>query len=389
VPEPPAQPAPPTIEELPIIPFKPPDPEPVSRVRVVAAAEALDERDFAEELALVIQKEVAEGNAVVVDENSLEELVIVEDDGDAGQRPPMGKALADVVSAWVKALAPRVEAAVSALRATAAAARPKVAATRAKLAAARARAAAASVGAPSPRRDALQPPPSLSELPVLRLARVDTAAANVYPGKSVLSALRPWAKRGAMVAGLAAVGLVVAATSSVWMPLLEQLVSSRIGKPSAAVLAPVPSPTIDPRLPREVLAAIEQMPHLAPETVQLVVSTSPFAGPEPPEVFRRARAALRRGASSLTPEEAQQLAVLERAVLARLRPIERERVQAYDRVSVGRDLLSAEDARVLGLFVRGARGLSAENRARLQALSGKAIAAALDPGGRPTASAGP
>jgi hypothetical protein len=56
---------------------------------------------------------------------------------------------------------------------------------------------------------------------------------------------------------------------------------------------------------------------------------------------------------------------------------------AYDRLRAGRDLLPAEDARVLGLVARGARALPAQYREWLQALSGKAIAAALGSRGQP------
>ena len=79
--------------------------------------------------------------------------------------------------------------------------------------------------------------------------------------------------------------------------------------------------------------------------------------------------------------------MLERAVLVRLSPPERERVMAYDRLRAGRDLLPAEDARVLGLVARGARALPAQHRERLQALSAKAIAAALASAPSPSAQA--
>jgi hypothetical protein len=347
VPEAPPQPAPPSLADLPIIPFKAPDPEPPPRVRVSAAAPppALDETDLGAELALVIQREVAEGKAVIIDESELEEIVIVEDGDAPGARPPAGKVVADTVSAWTTWLVPRAQRALSAVRTGTAAALAKVAAARRRAAATR---AAAPAAAPAPPRKPLQ------------------------------------LKRVAPLAGLVAVALVAAATYSLWIPLLEGLGSSKATPPAAAP-APAASPTLDPSLPSEVVAAIQQMPHLAPETVQLVVATSPFAGPEPPEVFRRARAALRRGASALTAEEAQELADLERAVLSRLRPIERERLQAYDRVTTGRELLSDEDARVLGLYARGARGLPAPSRDRLRALSAKAIGAAL----RPVRPAGP
>jgi hypothetical protein len=377
VPEAPPQPAPPSLADLPIIPFKAPDPEPPPRVRVSAAAPppAFDETDLGAELALVIQREVAEGKAVIIDESELEEIVIVEDDEAPGARPPAGKLVADTVSAWTTWLAPRAQKALSAVRMGAAAAIAKVAA-------ARRRAAATRAAAPAPRREPLQAPPSLGDMPALRLAG-DKARRGLRAGRNLLDAVRPRLKRAAPLAVLVAVAVVAAATSSLWMPLLKGLGSSP--SPPAAGPDPAASPTLDPSLPREVVAAIQQMPHLAPETVQLVVATSPFAGPEPPDVFRRARAALRRGASALTPDEVQELAGLERAVLSRLRPIERERVEAYDRVTTGRELLSGEDARVLGLYARGARGLPPASRDRLQALSAKAIGAAL----RPVKPAGP
>jgi hypothetical protein len=228
-------------------------------------------------------------------------------------------------------------------------------------------------------------------MPVLRLAG-DKAGVGLGAGRNLLGRVRPWLRRVTPrreriapslrrvlpLAAVVAVAAVAAATSALWLPLLKGLGASP--SPPAQAPRPVVSPTLDPSLPREVVAAIRQMPHLAPETVQLVVATSPFAGPEPPEVFRRARAALRRGASALSAEEARELAHLERAVLLRLRPIERERVEAYDRVTAGRDLLSGEDARVLSLYARGAQGLAPANRERLQVLSAKAIAATLRPG---------
>ena len=156
------------------------------------------------------------------------------------------------------------------------------------------------------------------------------------------------------------------------------------GDDRQAVAAPTPPPpTLPPSakpLPPEVVAAIEQLPHLAPDTVQLLIATSPFGAPDPADVFRRGRASIKRGMAALTPEEAQELAVLERAVLVRLAPGDRERVMAYDRMRAGRDLVPREDARVLGLVARGTRSLPPDQRERLQALSGKAIAAALAAG---------
>src|SRR5258708_39066359 len=52
-------------------------------------------------------------------------------------------------------------------------------------------------------------------------------------------------------------------------------------------------------------AANEQLPHLAPETIELVMSKSLAGVLDPPEGFARAHDALDRGRAALTPGEAQ------------------------------------------------------------------------------------
>lgn len=343
IPEPAPVDAPPATQDLPIIPFKRIDDEPAGprmSVRVAAPVESLGETDLADALALVIQREVAEGHAVVISEDDLEELDLVDDERAEPIQPlPPKEAFEAEVSRSVNQL---------------------VGWARSAMAAARAKVSAARAAALAPRPQPVQPPPTLSELRVVPLARIDKPRAP---------------QRRAMMAGLAA-AVVVAAVAAAILVL-----RSNSGDSTATATPVVPTPIAEatpPPLPSDVLLAAERLPHLAPETVQLLISTSPFGSPDPSDLFRRARAAIRRGAAALTPEEGQELAVLERAVLVRLGPAERERVMAYDRVrGGGRDLAPAEDARVLSLFARGARGLPAPHRERLQALSRKAIAAAL------------
>ena len=148
-------------------------------------------------------------------------------------------------------------------------------------------------------------------------------------------------------------------------------------------MAPAPAatpspPATEPTLPPELQVAAEQLPHLAPETIRLVASSIDLGRPpDPPEVFRRADVAATRGVSALTEDEARELRSLKSSAVGALRPIDRERVLAYDRVTVGRDLMLGEDARVLRLYARGVRALPAPRRERLQVLLGKAIAATL------------
>src|SRR5438093_1403631 len=76
----------------------------------------------------------------------------------------------------------------------------------------------------------------------------------------------------------------------------------------APVAAPA-RPKEEPPLPLEVQVAASELPHLAPETVQLLMSS--VAGPsDPPDLFRRATTAAKRGTAALTPAETQELGAL-------------------------------------------------------------------------------
>ena len=132
---------------------------------------------------------------------------------------------------------------------------------------------------------------------------------------------------------------------------------------------------------RALQEATEQLPHLAPDTVRLVLSRSPTGVLDPPEVFQAACNAADRGVSALTPEEAQELNALRSALLDALSPAEGERVREYDDVRARRAPFAFEDQSALELFARGARALPSDSRERFQTLVGKAIAAGL---GRPT-----
>jgi hypothetical protein len=186
---------------------------------------------------------------------------------------------------------------------------------------------------------------------------------------------RRWAKWNLPAAVIVVVVLGALATRSTWMPLLSGLSRSadRVAAPPPALPA---VPDVPPP-PPEVQAAIDRLPHLTPDTVQLVMSTSRFGTPNPPEVFRLATVAADRGMSALTEEESVELRNLRALALGALRSVDRRRVQAYGRMTAGRDLLVAEDERVLALFARGVRTLPEPRRERLQVLLGKAIAAAV------------
>ena len=186
---------------------------------------------------------------------------------------------------------------------------------------------------------------------------------------------RAWAPQALVAASVLAVLVTVVATRATWMRVFAPPVADHVAKPAPPAPAiPEPSP-----LPREVQAAMAQLPHLSPDVIQLVMAHGGPALPDPPEVFRRAWVAANRGASALSEPDAEELRSIKKAVLFSLRPGERDRVRAYDRVSVSVDLLVLEDGKVMALFTRGVRALPPARRERLQALLGKAITSALAP----------
>jgi hypothetical protein len=182
--------------------------------------------------------------------------------------------------------------------------------------------------------------------------------------------------------GIAAI--LVVATGWAWIPELIQAgrrwasrTDQKQAVPSPSPASPTPPP---PTLPPEVQAAVDQLPHLTPETIEIVIKKSAYRPRDPAEVFSRAETAAVRGMSSLPEEEAKELAALRLAVARSLRPMDRQRVRGYERIRTGRELLSvSEDVRVLALFARGVRALPPEKRERLQTLLGKAIVAELGP----------
>jgi hypothetical protein len=380
IPEPPPEDAPPLLEDLPIIPFKRLEDEeveaPRASLRVAGPADRLEETDLADQLALVIQQEVAKGNAVVIPEDELEELDLIDDYEEHEEFETGGR---DDRAAPTRA--PAFAAAPSGATPAPAGPAPPLAAALAtgvnqlagwlRTATERARTHVASQpAAPATAAEPLKPPPPVSELPILSFGQ-DASAGS---------------KRPIRKAAIAAVGVLAAVAAGVGV---YAWIGSGADTTTVAVPTPPPPPPApsEKPLPPEVVATMERLPHLAPDTVQLLIATSPFGAPEPADVFRRGRASLKQGMTALSPEEAQELAVLERAVLVRLGPADRERVMAYDRMRGGRDLVPKEDARVMSLFARGTRALPAEQRDRLQALSGKAIAAAVAAAPSPDATA--
>jgi hypothetical protein len=231
-------------------------------------------------------------------------------------------------------------------------------------------------------RKPLMPPPQINELPVLRLKADDSESErvdhDVYEGSASLGVAWLWLKRAALIAGFLAGGIVAAGTWETWVP-----VAARFGRAIVMEIdrrAHQSAPSRDEERPQPAADALpagrDQLPHLAPQTIALVMSSSRSGALDPPEVFARAYDATERGMSALTSAETQELGVLRRAVLAALPAADRQRLREYDLLRGRRAPLPTENREVLRSVARGARALPPWARERLQELLGKAIAAA-------------
>jgi hypothetical protein len=253
----------------------------------------------------------------------------------------------------------------------------------------------APLGEPAPRRPAmpaarepLAPPVPIEDLPPLPLAEVHEERAeeeDVYEGEeaaSILPVLWFWTKRVVLLGALGAGAAYAALRWETWFPRAAELGQTvfteidrqaRSGERAAAQQ-------------QALRDATERLPHLAPETIRLVLATSADGVLEPPEVFQLASEAADRGRSSLAAAEAAELAALRRELVSELRPPERARFAEYERARAQRVVFPFENPYALELVGRGARAMPARSRERLQVLLGKAVAAGLKPSPAPAGS---
>jgi hypothetical protein len=231
-------------------------------------------------------------------------------------------------------------------------------------------------------------PPALRDLPVIRLAPDKDREEETndvfdgdydYAGPSVFETAWLWIKRLTVIAGLVLGGVIAVDTWESWVPTTARFArgvflefDKRVRPTTGREEEQQPPP-----IRRALQASTEQLPHLAPETIALLMSNSVGGALDPSEVFRRACAATDRGMSALTSEEAQELKTLKGAMYAGLPPPERERIREYDLVRGQRVTLPFEDREALRLVARGTRSLTPEARERVQSLTGKAIAASF------------
>jgi hypothetical protein len=240
--------------------------------------------------------------------------------------------------------------------------------------------------APAPRAPLAAPPP-ISELPVLRLAEEvheprepqDVYEGEDEEGESALPVLWLWTKRVVAAGVFVGGGVLIGLNWTTWFP--------RAAEVGETVFTEIDRQARSGERARELEQALrdatERLPHLAPETIRLVLSTTSSGVLDPPEVFQLASEAADRGRSALTAAEATELGALQRELLSGLRPPQRRRLEEYERARATRGVFPFENPYALDLVARGARAMPAASRERLQALLGKAVAAGL---GAPAAS---
>jgi hypothetical protein len=237
---------------------------------------------------------------------------------------------------------------------------------------------------------AVLPPPAVHELPVLRLAELPAETRRVeedvydedYDRPGIFDAIWVFVRRVVVSAALVGGTIAAAATWETWLPkagLFGIAVFGEIEKHTQPPRADEPSADEKERQQREqaLRDASDQLPQLAPETIELVMASGLGSVLDPPEVFRRAYDAAERGLTALTPEEAAELDALTKAMIAGLPAAERDRAREYERLRMTRTTLPFEDRDMVALLSRAARAMSPEDRERLRVLSGKAVAAGL------------
>ena len=230
---------------------------------------------------------------------------------------------------------------------------------------------------PAP-REALQAPAAIGELPVLRFATTNELAVveEIYEGddsESFVPVAWLWTKRLALAAVALAGATLVALTFETWSPKALELGETTLSEIDGRVRSH--------HLARQRQKAVDEvageLPHLGPETIRLVMASSPIGVLDAKGVFELASDAADRGVSALTASDARELKALRQRLLDGLLPAGRERLREYDRARARDAVFPLDNRQALLVYARGARRLPSESRERLQELLGRVVAAAL------------
>jgi hypothetical protein len=207
----------------------------------------------------------------------------------------------------------------------------------------------------------------------------DVYEGDVYEEGSASSALATlwvWTKRVTIVAALCVGAAALALNREAWLPRAKTAAISLGGEvdkyASKAMAKQIP--------PQAIEAASREIPHIAPETLALVMARSGRGPLEPVDVFRRAHDAAEQGRHTLGEAPSSELDSLLALLADELPDGERERLKGYlSRLRARAVTASYEDQEAMWLLARAARRYPADRMGRIHALLGQAVSAGLPP----------
>ena len=232
------------------------------------------------------------------------------------------------------------------------------------------------------RPDPELPPPRIEQLFVVPVAEAFeiAPAEDVYEDTEtgpLLPRVWQWTKLVALLATLVGAATFAAVSWQTWFPAagqVGQMAFAEIDKHAHAR-------ELAERQGRILTEAAERLPYLSPETVRLILSRSPTGSIEVPDIFETACDAADWGSWALSAPEAQELRELRERAIRSLGPVDRARVDEYDRARANGLVFPLDNRLGALLWARGARGLPPQGQERLRELLGKAVAAGISPPG--------
>ena len=227
-----------------------------------------------------------------------------------------------------------------------------------------------------------RPPTPFNDLPVIKLAEInepepeedefdDGPMSRVSEG---LATGWAWVKSLTVTAILLVVIVVLVQNYKTWFP---RAMGATLRLFSG--MDDLKAKYAPPEASREALeAATQQLPQLAPATIETIMTRTGSVALAPTEVFRRASEAAARGKAALAPTASGELDSHMTALLGELNESEAASLRRYmERVAAGEAMLPYEDNEAMWLTARGARRLPPERLARVQQLHAQAITLGL------------
>jgi hypothetical protein len=225
---------------------------------------------------------------------------------------------------------------------------------------------------------ALQAPPAIAELPVLKFATVNEPAVveDVYEGdeeEPLVPLAWLWTKRVAIAGTLLGGATLAALTFETWSPRAADIGETTLSEIDERVR----SHHLAGQRQEAIVEVADGLPQLDPETIGQVMAASPTGLLDAAGVFELACDSADQGVSALTPGDARELEVLQQQLLDALLPAERERLHDFDLARARGAVFPLDARQALLAYARGVRRLPPASQGRLRLLLGRAIGAGL------------